>query len=48
MKGTWVFPKRICQTVWGDGLRAGTEECEDGNSNAGDEWSSLCQPEISF
>ena len=39
-KGTGLFPKWICQTVWGDGLRAETEECEDGNTNDGNGWSS--------
>ena len=37
-KGIGLFPKGICQIVWGDGLRAGTEKNEE------DGWSSSCWP----
>jgi cysteine-rich repeat protein len=32
----------VCQTVWADSIKAGTEECDDGNTNNGDGWSSSC------
>ena len=31
-----------CVTVWGDGLKAGTEKCDDGNSSNGDGCKSDC------
>jgi cysteine-rich repeat protein len=36
-----------CETVCGDGLRAGTEEC-DGNSAGGDGYSSTCEVEAGW
>lgn len=34
--------RQDCQTVCGDGLRAGWEECDDGNEVDGDGCSSMC------
>ena len=40
--------KDSCHTVCGDGLVAGNETCDDGNSVDSDGCSSVCSPEISF
>ena len=32
----------ICHEIWGDGIRAGSEQCDDGNLINGDGWSSTC------
>ena len=34
--------KTACAAVWGDGLRAGSEECDDQNTANSDGWSSTC------
>ena len=40
--------KTVCQTVWGDGLRAGSEEWDDNNTSGGDGCSSSCTIESSY
>ncbi|CAI2380290.1 unnamed protein product [Moneuplotes crassus] len=40
--------KTACVTICGDGLKAGTEKCDDGNTNNGDGCSSTCQVESSW
>lgn len=37
-----------CQTVCGDKLTAGSEQCDDGNTNNGDGCSNTCQVEYDW
>ena len=38
----------ICHEIWGDGIRAGSEQCDDGNLINGDGWSSTCAIQSGF
>ena len=38
----------ICHEIWGDGIRAGSEQCDDGNLINGDGWSSTCTIQSGF
>ena len=40
--------KTACLAVWGDGLRAGSEECDDQNTANSDGWSSTCTIEANY
>ena len=40
--------KDIWTSLWGDGYRINSEQCDDGNFNNGDGWSSACVVEPNF
>ena len=38
----------VCKEIWGDGLKVGTEQWDDGNVIIGDGWSSVCNIKSGF
>ena len=43
--GSIAIGQTKCSEVWGDSIRAGLEQCDDGNTSNSDGWNSVCKIE---